>query len=46
MFRQGIAGAVSYLVLRFVFGLDWWISFPVALLVAAGVYWLMVARKN
>jgi len=46
MFKQGIAGAVSYLVLRFVFGLDWWISFPVALLVSLGVYLLLAARKG
>jgi hypothetical protein len=44
--KQGIAGAVSYVVLRFVFGLEWWISFPLAMLVSLGVYFLLVARKG
>ncbi len=29
--KQGVAGGGSYLILRFVFGLDWWVAFPIAM---------------
>ena len=35
---QGIAGGVSYVVLRFVFGLEWWIAFPLAMVIAGIVF--------
>ena len=44
--KQGIAGGVSYVVLRIVFGLEWWIAFPVAMVIAFGVYLLLVAGKD
>ena len=44
--KQGIAGGASDLVLRFVFGLDWWVAFPIAMVIAAVVYYFLVAGKN
>ena len=44
--KQGIAGGGSYLILRFVFGLDWWVAFPISMLIAVVVYILLVAGKN
>ena len=44
LLKQGIPGGVAFLVLRFVFGVDSWISFIVAILVSTGVYLLVIAR--
>ncbi len=46
LLRQGIPGGLAFLVLHFVFGLDLWISFIVAVLVSLGVYLLLAARKG
>ncbi len=44
--KQAIAGGGSYLILRFVFGLDWWVAFPLSMVIAGAVYFLLVAGKN
>ncbi len=44
--KQGIAGGGAYLVLRFVFGLKWWAAFPIAMVIAAAVYFFLVAGKS
>ncbi len=46
LLMQGIPGGVAFLVLRFVFGVDSWISFIVAILVSTGVYLLVIARND
>ncbi len=35
---QGLAGGVSYVVLRFVFGLEWYLAFPLAMVIALIVF--------
>ncbi len=44
--KQAIAGGGSYLILRFVFGLDWWVAVPISMAIAVAVYFLLVAGKN
>ena len=44
--KQAVAGGGSYLILRFVFGLDWWVAFPIAMAIAVVVYFRLVAGKN
>ena len=44
--KWAIAGGSIYVVLRFVFGVDWWISYSAGMIVSIVVYWAVKGRQT